>query len=170
MANSKHTEQFHYEFMGPYGPLVIILALPLVVLGLSYACNPQGCLQLSLSGGLSVPGFPEGTLLYTHEAMMAVLGWVALVLALHLLLPGQVAHGVQLPSGKRLAYKLNGESGSCRFALLTCLITRYQCKRHPASWMQQCSYTSGRYALGKQGRETVSRAFAPSLAVVVWSF
>lgn len=99
-------EDFHYEFMGPYGPAVITVALPFVVLGLSYACNAEGCLQLFPQ--LSMPGFASNTQLYTHEAMLAVVGWFALVLALHLLLPGQTAQGVELPNKRRLTYTLNG--------------------------------------------------------------
>ncbi|KAF8070897.1 5-methyltetrahydropteroyltriglutamate--homocysteine methyltransferase [Scenedesmus sp. PABB004] len=94
-----------WEFFGPYGPGAIMLALPAVVLGLSWACNADGC--LSLWPRLSVPGWPPGTQLYTHEAMVAVLGWFALILALHLLLPGQTARGVELPDKRRLTYKLN---------------------------------------------------------------
>jgi hypothetical protein len=98
---------FHYEFFGPYGPALIVVALPVVVAGLVFACNPVGCLRLWPS--LEVPGFPPGTHLYEHEAMLAVLGWFLLILLLHKLLPGQTLQGVKLPSSGRLSYKLNGK-------------------------------------------------------------
>lgn len=96
---------FHWEFFGPYGPALLVLALPAVVLALPWACNAGGCLRLWPE--LYVPGFPPGQPLYTHEAMAAVVGWFALVLGLHLLLPGTAATGVLLPNGRRLTYKLN---------------------------------------------------------------
>lgn len=113
----QHEQHFEYEFFGPYGPAVLVFALPCVVLGLVYACNSEGCLQLSqvLQTPLSqwslslLPGFPSDQPLYSHEAMAAVVGWFALVLLLHVLLPGDTAQGVLLPSGRRLTYKLNGE-------------------------------------------------------------
>lgn len=108
MGKSDHDAQQHeYEFFGPYVPGLLTVVLPLVVLGLSYACNAQGCVQLL--PWVSLPGFPSNQLIYTHEAMLAVTGWFALVLLLHLLLPGQLACGVQLPNRQRLTYKLNGE-------------------------------------------------------------
>lgn len=105
MKQARH-EHFEYEFFGPYGPGLLTLVLPCVVLGLTYACNSEGCLQLP---DLSVPGFPSGQPLYSHEAMAAVLGWFLLVLLLHVVLPGERAQGVLLPTGRRLTYKLNGK-------------------------------------------------------------
>jgi hypothetical protein len=99
-------KQHEYEFFGPYVPGLIAFVLPVVVLGLSYACNAQGCMQLLPWAPL--PGFPSNQPIYTHEAMLAVMGWFGLVLLLHLLLPGQLARGVPLPNKQRLTYKLNG--------------------------------------------------------------
>lgn len=132
-AMKKSHDQQEYEFFGPYVPGVITVALPLVVLGLSYACNAEGCLQLIPR--LSVPGFPSDQALYTHEAMLAVAGWFGLVLLLHLLLPGQLAQGVLLPNKQRLQYKLNGalapedtvdaRAGSCRLIVACCTSNGY---------------------------------------------
>jgi lamin-B receptor len=106
------SSHFEYEFFGPYGPALLVLALPCVVLGLVSACNSEGCLQLSLSLSdilPSIPGFPSDQPLYSHEAMAAVVGWFCAVLLLHVVLPGDTAQGVLLPSGRRLTYKLNGK-------------------------------------------------------------
>lgn len=99
-------QAYEYEFFGPYGPAVIICALPLVMWGLVYGCNVDGCLQLYPS--FQVPGFPAGQPIYTHQAMLAVIGWFTVILLMHLLLPSQSVQGVLLPDGQRLSYKLNG--------------------------------------------------------------
>lgn len=105
MAAGKGGQQ-HFEFFGPHGPAALLVALPAVVYALPWACNERGC--LTLWPRLSVPGFVPGQPLYTHEAAAVVVGWFGLVLALHLLLPGARAQGVELPGGGRLTYKLNG--------------------------------------------------------------
>jgi len=82
------------------------------------AAGRLAALAASLPGRLaavaaSLPGWPRrGPPLYTHAAMAAALGWFALVLALHLLLPGTYAQGAPLPdgSGRTLRYKLNASS------------------------------------------------------------
>jgi delta14-sterol reductase len=96
----------HFEFLGPHGPLGIILALPLVCYGLVFACNSQGCLHLVPH--FSLPGFPEGQAFFSLEALAVFLGWFGLLVILHLLLPGERAQGTVLPDGSRLKYKLNG--------------------------------------------------------------
>jgi delta14-sterol reductase len=95
-----------YEFFGPYGPAVLLFVLPATLYGLIYGCNAKGCLQLSPS--LQIPGFAPGSELWSSSALAVYSGWFALVLLLHLALPGTRADGVVLPNGKRLTYKLNG--------------------------------------------------------------
>lgn len=109
----KHPARQHeYEFFGPYGPAVLTAVLPCVVLGLVYACNSEGCFELSYP---ALTGFPSDQPLYSHEAMAAVIGWMSTMLLLHVLLPGEQVEGVLLPSGRKLPYKLNGEqhTSSC---------------------------------------------------------
>ena len=93
--------------MGPHGPALIMLALPAVVYGLVYCCNAEGL--LSIYPTFSLPGWPEGQQIYTLSGLLAFVAWMALVLVLHLILPGKKAEGVVLSTGKRLTYKLNGE-------------------------------------------------------------
>ncbi|GBF96191.1 delta(14)-sterol reductase [Raphidocelis subcapitata] len=100
----QHGQQ-HFEFFGPHGTAALLVALPLTVLALPWACNERGCLKLLPKPW--VPGFAPGQPLYTHAALAAAAGWFALVLALHVLLPGARARGVALPDGSRLTYKLN---------------------------------------------------------------
>jgi len=114
MAKGQQQQHQHsYEFFGPHGTALLVLSMPLVVLSLPFACNERGCMQLFPR--FWIPGFEPGKPLYTHQAMAAVTGWFALVLALHLLLPGQHAKGVVLPDGSRLSYKLNGAPWPWRF-------------------------------------------------------
>ena len=98
-----HTD---YEFFGPHGTAVIIFVLPAVLYGLFYSCNASGCLQLLPQ--LTVPGFPSGSQIFTLDALLVYFGWMAALVLLHVLLPGQKAQGVMLPDGSRLTYKLNG--------------------------------------------------------------
>lgn len=112
-ANEQHHQQHEFEFAGPHGPALLVVALPLVVLALPWLCSERGCVQL-WPHFKPPPGFAPGQPLYTHTAMAVVAGWFALVLALHLVLPGATAEGVALPDGSRLKYKLNGaRRGGC---------------------------------------------------------
>ncbi len=97
----------HYEFFGPHGPALLVFVLPLTLYGLIAGCNATGCLALWPS--IKVPGFPSGMTFWSWEALYVYVGWFAVVLGLHLVLPGTRAEGVILPNGKRLTYKLNGE-------------------------------------------------------------
>ena len=107
-ANGTHDHQPHFEFFGPYlGPIGIMIGLPLVCYALVYVCNGDGCLHLYPN--TTVPGFPANQRLFTLEATAVFLAWMAFQLTLHLILPGTKFEGVQLPNGKRLTYKLNGE-------------------------------------------------------------
>ncbi len=95
-----------YEFMGPFlGPIGIMAALPLVCYGLVYVCNAQGCLEIS---NMSIPGFAAQSQLISREAFLAIFGWMAFQIILHLALPGQLVKGTILPTKEKLTYKLNG--------------------------------------------------------------
>ncbi|KAG2485661.1 hypothetical protein HYH03_015633 [Edaphochlamys debaryana] len=95
----------HFEFFGPHGPAVLVFVLPLVCYGLIYGCNKESC--LSLWPEFHLPSPPQNITFYSHEAMLAFVGYFLTVALLHVVLPGQRAEGVMLPNGKRLTYKLN---------------------------------------------------------------
>jgi delta14-sterol reductase len=81
-----------------------MLGLPGVCYALVRVCNPASCLQLA---PFALPPAPAGG--YVSAAgFAAYFGWMALCVALHLLLPGERRQGTQLPDGTRLTYKLNG--------------------------------------------------------------
>lgn len=96
----------HFEFCGPHGPIGIVIGLPLVCYGLVYSCNSGGCLSFK---DRDLPGFPAGTKLITFEGFSVFLGWMSLVLLLHLVLPGKKLQGSVLANKTKLTYKLNGE-------------------------------------------------------------
>jgi hypothetical protein len=97
----------HYEFGGPPGAAGICLGLPGVCYGLVRVCNAAGCLAPSQLPEL--PPAPAGP--YASAAGFAAYGaWIALCVALHVILPGERKQGVLLADGTRLTYKLNGAS------------------------------------------------------------
>ena len=100
-----------YEFMGPVlGPMAVMVGLPAVCYGLVYACNAEGCFSVR---SLSVPGLPPQTQLISTKAFVAILGWMAFQMVLHLCMPGKYIQGTLLANGKRLTYKVNGKCISC---------------------------------------------------------
>lgn len=104
----KPIEEAHFEFFGPYlGPICITIGLPSVCYALIYACNSQGCLNLT-SSPISVPGWPSNTQFFTLEACAVFLAWMALQVILHIVLPGPKAQGTLLSDGSRLTYKFTG--------------------------------------------------------------
>ncbi|CAG9467367.1 unnamed protein product [Pedinophyceae sp. YPF-701] len=103
-AADKH--QVEYEFMGPYvGPLGVMIGLPVVCYALYLACGPHGCSKL-YPWGPALADLSSVTF-YSTDGFLALFGYVAAMVALHLLLPGAKALGVVLPDGSRLQYKLN---------------------------------------------------------------
>lgn len=101
----------HYEFGGPIGALGITTVLPIVCYFLVYACNEDGCVEVSkLVRGErgAFPGFPRHMPLATVDGAIAALGWIAFTVLAHVLIPGIEKEGVVLPDGSRLTYKLNG--------------------------------------------------------------
>ena len=105
--SSGHAKTTHYEFMGPPGALAIILGLPAVCYGLVFFCNEDACLRLD-SLPSSFPDPPANMPLFSVEACLVFLGWMAFCVAAHVALPGVVKQGTPLPDGSRLTYKLNG--------------------------------------------------------------
>jgi hypothetical protein len=100
----------HYEFGGPLGAGAITLGLPGVCYALVRVCNPNGC--LSLRDLPALPPAPPARAYASAAGFAAYLGWLALCVALHVILPGTRKEGTLLRDGTRLSYKLNG-AGVC---------------------------------------------------------
>ena len=103
----------HYEFGGPLGAAAIVLGLPAVIYLLYFLCNDKMCLKnpmhfdwpaffASLRSGLS----PSN--LFSADATLIFLGWMAFHVLLERVLPGESIEGLKLPNGKSLKYIMSG--------------------------------------------------------------
>jgi delta14-sterol reductase len=105
-------EEFEFEFGGPIGTLFVVISLPFVILGLFFVCNKDICLNLNFrdfSFSAFVAQLPQQwSDLFNVHAVTMFLGWMGLQVLLERLLPGEVAEGVVLPTGKRLPYTISG--------------------------------------------------------------
>ena len=117
----KRVDPFPYEWMGPPGALVIMLALPVVVYGLHFACNAAHCLSLDplspdflrLDAPFTAGLRPFLASLFSVRATVVYLLWLALHFVLYLVVPASVVQGSPLDEeGHRLSYPLNGLSSS----------------------------------------------------------
>eukprot|EP00953_Heterococcus_sp_UTEX-ZZ885_P024848 13549-Heterococcus_DN1.PRE.2 len=121
--------KFHYEFMGPWGPIFIMLVLPLVVLGLAQACTSDFCIDGAFISS-TLASFDKQQLsrerlvplLHTAKAVLSTFfssvltlpaagiffSWMALQVVLERLLPAEVVAGVPLADGSKLKYRING--------------------------------------------------------------
>jgi len=111
------SKKFHYEFMGPYGPIAIIFGLPFMCYVLYFTCNVDGCISLNPTSELFLQfknpitddfaSFVKS--LWSTEATLVFLGWFALQSILYLILPGNSVQGSPYnDKGDTLTYKLNG--------------------------------------------------------------
>jgi len=112
------------EFGGPVGTAFMCVFLPGVCYFLLAACNGEGgCVAWADPLGsvkwssLALP-LASGPV-FSLEACQVVMGWLALCVGLHVILPGKRLEGVQLPDGSRLTYKLNAMSVFVAIGVLT---------------------------------------------------
>ncbi|EPY50268.1 C-14 sterol reductase Erg24 [Schizosaccharomyces cryophilus OY26] len=101
----KEPKEFEYEFFGPTGALAVFLLTTVVLFGLYFGCNENGC-----------PAYPQKILSMIYDAkfidvysFQLYLCWLgALILAWHVL-PGEWVKGTPIDEkGSRLDYKMNG--------------------------------------------------------------
>jgi hypothetical protein len=88
-----------------------MIALPAVIFGLIALCNKDYCLDSSnYSQAIERLQNASKTLgpLWCNDAACVFLAWMGFQILLERLLPGEVAEGVQLKTGQRLKYRLNG--------------------------------------------------------------
>jgi len=92
------------EFGGPVGVFGMMIGLPAVIYGLFIFCNDPlvGCPDWQALPDLSKHTF------YSTQAVLVELLWFGFLMILWGVLPGRWINGVKLPSGERLAYKMNG--------------------------------------------------------------
>ena len=56
-----------------------------------------------------MPALPSHLVFFTWEALGVWLAWLALILLLHVVLPGEMGVGTVLRNGRRLKYKVRGD-------------------------------------------------------------
>ncbi|KAJ3316545.1 erg24, C-14 sterol reductase, partial [Gonapodya sp. JEL0774] len=112
----------HFEFLGTFGAVVITIIFPVVVYGLHFACNEEGCPALPLSRVLD--GMQKASL-FDPAAFIAFLGWIAWFVLLFYILPGEWVPGTELRNGKRLQYKINAWSSFLVTAITVATVTYF---------------------------------------------
>lgn len=109
---SKVSNLIHYEFGGPIGAAGIVFGLPLVVLGLFYACNKNVCVTsspFSFNWTAAKSAFSTSiTDIISMEALICYFGWMVFHVVLERILPGEQVLGVSLSNGARLQYTMSG--------------------------------------------------------------
>lgn len=110
IAHSKEAK-VHFEFGGPIGAVGVIFGLPLVIYALFFLCKENICVENPLEFDWknflkTLPTSVEAV--FSKEANVMYLGWMALHTVLSLVLPGETAEGVKLEDGTRLKYTLSG--------------------------------------------------------------
>ena len=120
-TGSHPARPFPYEWMGPPGAALIMLALPVVVYLLHFQCTPTSCLSLDpkspdflrVENPFSQGLYPLLSSLFSVRATCVYLGWLMLHVFLYLALPAKVVQGGPLDKeGNRLSYPLNGLSSA----------------------------------------------------------
>lgn len=97
VSTSKETKIAHthpeFEFGGPIGALGVIFGLPIVILALYFLCNEKMCINfsnISTQWSTVVTSLPKSwESLFSREATIMYLGWMAFHVILERILPGQ---------------------------------------------------------------------------------
>lgn len=99
----------HYEWMGPWGPLVIVPSLPVTVAAINALCSATTCSVASAPRVVSLV-IDEFHLAAPHIslALIVELLWIGFHAALYLSHLGEVVPGLPLRTGKKLNYNING--------------------------------------------------------------
>ena len=128
-AVKKREEPHGFEFGGPLGAVGMTVGLPILCYLFAFACNDiSGCPAPSLLTGhvnleaikqdIGWPGF-EG--LFSLEATAWVLAYYLLLVVLFVAIPAPEVEGVEMRTGGKLTYKLNGRySSSLAISVLNC--------------------------------------------------
>eukprot|EP01061_Rhynchopus_euleeides_P047611 TRINITY_DN9636_c0_g1_i1.p1 TRINITY_DN9636_c0_g1~~TRINITY_DN9636_c0_g1_i1.p1 ORF type:complete len:427 (+),score=183.01 TRINITY_DN9636_c0_g1_i1:162-1442(+) len=108
------TGKFEYEFGGPIGAFMTMVSLPVVIIFL-YLVSDQDIVKGADLRGIADLQLPDPETLFSSEALVVCLGWLAFLVACERQLPGKVVKGVQLPPAgpgvqrpSHLEYRMNG--------------------------------------------------------------
>lgn len=101
-----------YKYLGPHGPLFLILVLPVIVMGLIKALDlyrNYEHIDENLNFGEILKEMKEFPIL-TPSSLFAVLAWTVLQGMLYKYLPGEEALGLPVDNNEPLIYPINGVS------------------------------------------------------------
>jgi hypothetical protein len=120
MPSSKHSSQInprttHYEFLGPPGTFALIFLVPVIVYALYFGCSeatggcPPHALTLldDISRAVQSPAWWKS--LWDTEATLMYCAWYTFCVITWFILPGDWVEGVNLRTGGKKKYKINGE-------------------------------------------------------------
>lgn len=104
-----------YEFLGPWGALAITLGVPFTTYALYFGCSessggcppPLATIPTNVSHSLSSPTFWKS--LWDTQSFLMYCGWYSFCVLAWYFLPGDWVEGVQLRTGGRKKYKINGQ-------------------------------------------------------------
>lgn len=94
----------HFEFSGPSGAAIISAGLPTLIIAMYFSCNEKGC-------PANIPTITEKiktTPWFSWKVFGAYLLWIAVLMIMDLIVPGENVKGTQLRTGEHLNYKFNG--------------------------------------------------------------
>lgn len=101
----KRKETFVYEFGGPIGALLTIIALPPFILALTYFASIG---QISLDPADIYASSYSHHLPTFLKCFMGLLAWFLFQVILERFLPCELVQGAEIPNGRRLTYRING--------------------------------------------------------------
>jgi len=103
---------YHYEFGGPVGTMLMFAGLPTFLYSLYFLCEGPQCLELnasSLSSSVySAWAKLSWSLFFSWSALAVTFVWFLWFVLLWNWLPGRLVLGAKLPNGSKLPYRLNG--------------------------------------------------------------
>lgn len=109
-----------YEFGGPIGAAFNIVMLPLTILFLGSSCKVENFLSALLNLDLSeVSSHLKTADIFSSAAFLVFLCWMGFQVFLALILPGDMAEGVDLGNNRRLKYPM---SGHLQFWITLCVL------------------------------------------------
>jgi len=99
----------HFEFGGPAGAVATMISLPFVVLFLYYGASKEYKFSFTNLGGfVEIVRKKHLKDLFSSEAWTVCVRWFLFQVLLERLLFAEKAKGVELPTGERLTYRING--------------------------------------------------------------
>lgn len=97
-----------YEFGGPPGALGTMLGLPVAIFAFTSLCTGAYCVKPSNISDLQAHLPSSVDAIWSAEAFYVAVGWFLVQVLLERVLPCAKVQGVELPTGKKLTYRISG--------------------------------------------------------------